>query len=299
MRKNLAPLLLMVILSGCGGDTGTLKTGATHTDATGTAVVLETIPARVVSLAPSLTEQLFLLGAGDRVVGVTTYCRVPESATGTTKVGTVQQPMMETIMALKPDLVLATKEGNVEKKIAKLRELGLTVYVTGQSKSIDDIFRHFETLGRLLGREEAAARATAEARGALAEVTKKLTGKKRATVFVQIGEKPLFTVGGDTFCDGIVRAAGGENIARDGAGGYPRYHEETVIAKNPDAILIVRMGPVQEAAARWKRFSSMNAVRNNRIYTIDEHSFCSPSPAGVVTSVREIAKHLHPEAFGK
>lgn len=253
-------------------------------------------PCRIISLGPAITEEIYLLGAEDKLVGNTIYCQTPSDAKNKEKVGTIRDVNVEKIINLKPDLVLATPvtSGN---DIEKLKGLKIKVISFGTAKSFIEVCEQFLELGKIAGKEERAASIIGEAASKINFIKTRVANFPKPKVFVQVGAKPLYTANAGFINDYIV-CAGGINIAFDSSCGsdYSAYSREQVVEKNPDVILIVTMGIVGEAEKdMWKKFSGINAVRNNRIYVIDSHKLCSPTPVSFAEMLGEIAALLHPE----
>ncbi len=259
----------------------------------------EAQPRRIVSLTPSITEALFQLGAADDVVGVTTFCQRPAEATRKQKIGTVMEPNIEMIVSLRPDLVLAT-ETNPRRHIERLASLGLRVITLRPEKSFEDVCRNFALLGRVLGVEENASRIINQAKRQVANVKNRLKGVCPTKVFWELGSSPLVTAGKDTFADELVSLAGGINIAHDAPTRYVRYSQEDVVRQDPEAIILITMGDVTtREAALWKNYQHLKAVKNGRIYVIEAHSVCSPTPLTFARSLDMVARFLHPEVYRK
>jgi len=254
---------------------------------------IEKFPKRIISLGPQITEEIYLLRAEDKIVGNTIYCIHPEAAKKKEKVGDVVNINIEKIISLKPDMVLATGLTS-PKYIEKLKVLGLRVEIFYQPKSFDEICQDFIKLGSIIGRErEATQIATLSKKRAekIFSVTKKLNKKK---VFVQIGIKPLFTVNKDSFINDFIEFAGGSNIAKTSLSGI--YSYEAAVASDPEVIIIAPMGlDGKEEIKEWKKYSSIQAVKNGNIFAIDSYELCSPTPISFTETLKKIARLLHPE----
>ncbi len=253
-------------------------------------------PKRIVSLGPLVTENVYLLGAGDRLVGNTEYCIRPKAAKNKRKVGTVLQFSIEKILSLQPDLVLAT--GFTEpQQIKQLTELGLRVIRFPQPDSLQQSCEQFLQLGRLLGEEKIAKEIVQRVQAEAQSIKQQVAHLGRPKVLLQIGSQPLQATTKEYFTHDYIEIAGGKNIVEDLKEGKINY--ERVIAHNPDVIIIAIMGTETGVAAeemkRWQRFASINAVKNNRIHTINPDLACSPSPATFVQALRIISSYIHPE----
>ena len=263
-------------------------------------LVAQQPPQRIISLAPSITEELYLLGLGDRVVGVTIYCEYPPEVKKKEKIGTLLSPNIEKIVTLNPDLILATMDGNRPEVLSRLSSLGLRVFTFEPAKNFQDISRDFLLLGKLVSKEKEAGKLLSKARGEIEEIKEKVRGLPKVKVFWEVGAKPLVSVAKGTFADEIISLSGGINIAHGAGSRYPRYSLEEVLQQNPEVIILVTMGDVTEQEIKiWKEFKDLKAVKDNRIYVVDADLVCRATPARFQEAVREIASLLHPEILGR
>ncbi len=252
----------------------------------------ENYPQRIVSLGPAITEEIYLLKAGDRLVGSTIYCIKPPEVKNKVKVGTAIEVNLEKVVALHPDLVLATSLTNLQAK-EKLKNLGIKVVTFPAAESFHKICQQFLELGRLVGKEKEAVRIIETAENKVNRIKDKVKKLTRPKVFIQVGAKPLFTMAGDTFVNDFIDFAAGINIAQDAKVGL--YSREEVLRRNPDVILIVSMGIAGEKEKEiWAKYKTLNAVKTKRIYIIDPYKLCSPTPLSFAKSLEEIADILHP-----
>ena len=190
-------------------------------------------PKRIISLGPSLTKELYLLEVEDRLIGCTIYA--PECAKNKEKVGTVIDINLERIIKLKPDLVLATSLVN-PKQVEKLRKLKIKVVVFHQARSFQELCDQFLELAKLVGKQDKASQIIKEVKEKVKSIREKTKDLKRAKVFIQVGAKPLFTAGKNSFVNDFIEFAGGINIAKDTEIGI--YSREKILEKNPDVIII-------------------------------------------------------------
>ncbi|WP_448872852.1 ABC transporter substrate-binding protein [Desulfobulbus propionicus] len=257
----------------------------------------QSFSSRLVSLSPLLTENIFLLGAGDRLVGNTIYCQRPAEARDKPKVGSVQELSIEKIVSLKPDLILASNLTS-RQQITKLRELGLRVETFTQPASFIDICAHFQRLGILLGFESRADLTIAQARAKVEAVRTAVAALPRRKVFLQVGASPLFSSVKSSFTHDFIEMSGGINIAGDQRSGAMKT--EQVIALNPEVIIIAVMGSEHgigaEEKKRWLRFATIDAVRHQRVHLMDPDLVCSPSPLTFANTLISFARLIHPEA---
>lgn len=245
-------------------------------------------------MGPAITEEIYLLGVEDSLVGNTIYCQTPSDAKTKEKVGTVRDVNVEKIVSLKPDLVLTTPVAS-NSDIEKLKELKIKVVNFPTAGNFLEICEQFLELGKIVGEAEKAADIIKRAAAEVSFIEAKVANFPKPKVFAQTGAKPLWTANGGFIHDYIVRA-GGINIAADSSGGsdYGAYSREQVVGKNPDVILIATMGIVGEQEREvWGKFRGINAVSNNRIYIVDSHKLCSPTPSSFAETLSEIANLLH------
>lgn len=246
---------------------------------------------RIISLGPAKTEELYLLGAGDKVVGVTTYCIRPEDAKKKQHIGTVTQIDMEKIIALRPSIVIATPLLD-KRQLEKLKGLGINVISFPLAKSFSDICKQFLELGRIVGEEKRAEKIILEAQARVSKLGETVKNIPKTSVFIQIGARPLYTMAKDSFINDYIELAGGINIA--GERNSRLFSREEVLKKDPDIILIVTMGIAGEREKKiWERFKQLKAVRNNRFYILDSYKMCSPTPVSFVEMLEEMVNILH------
>jgi ABC-type Fe3+-hydroxamate transport system substrate-binding protein len=248
-------------------------------------------PRRIISLVPNITEQLFDLGVQDRLVGVTIYCRRPPEAQAKEQVGTVVEVNVEKIVSLQPDLVIASPLID-HKQIQKLQAVGIRVEVFSPPRDFKALCDNLLQISRMVGREERAREIIQQAEGELAIIKGKVKQLPRPRVFVQIGERPLVAAGGDSFIDDFVACAGGVNIAHEVKTSV--YSREEVVRKNPDIIIIAKMGMAgEQERAAWAKYGTIRAVQNGKVYFVDPYRFCSPTPLSFVEQVKELVRLFH------
>ncbi|CAK8713584.1 Cobalamin-binding protein [Candidatus Electrothrix gigas] len=257
---------------------------------------LKDFPQRIVSLGPINTENIYLLGAEDRLVGNTNYCVRPEAAKSKEKIGSVMQISIEKILSLRPDLILATGLTSPT-QLKKLKELGLRVVQFQQPKSFAEICIQFRRIGTLLGLEERAKKVIRKAEKKVAAVQAATAALPRSKVFLQIGSRPLFGAAPDSFTHDFIALSNGINIIGEQKHGIVSY--EKVLLKNPDVIIIAMMGSesgiAQEEKKRWLGFPMLTAVQNQQVYVVSPDIACSPSPATFAETLAIMAGLIHPE----
>ncbi|MCM8831964.1 MAG: ABC transporter substrate-binding protein, partial [Candidatus Omnitrophica bacterium] len=207
------------------------------------------------------------------------------------KVGTVVDVNVEKIFSLKPDLVLATPLAK-QKDIEKLKKLGIRVITFPTAKNFAQICEQFLELGRIVGKERKAKEIIEEIQKRVVSIKEKTKNLDRQKVLVQVGARPLWIATKDTFINDFIEFAGGENIGSSTNG---IYSKEKVLLDNPDVIIITTMGIVgKKEKEAWKKYKTINAVKNNRIYIIDSYKLCSPTPVSFVETLKEMINILHP-----
>jgi iron complex transport system substrate-binding protein len=250
-------------------------------------------PKRIVSLSPAITEALYVLGLEDAIVGVTIYCQKPPRAQKKEKVGTLMEPDMEKIVSLKPDLILAMTLTS-PKEIQKLKNLGLKVVTFQIPQDFNLLCNFFLQLGRVVGKEKDSQRLIKEAKDHVSEIAQKVASLPKPKVLIQIGSNPLFVATKKYFINDYIQFAGGTNIYQDA--GFGSVSMEEVIKKNPDIIIIATMGISGENERKlWKRFTTIEAVKNNKVYIVDPDRLCSPTPVSFAGYLAEIVTLLHPK----
>lgn len=245
---------------------------------------------RIVSLAPSITEILFALGAGDRVIGVTSYCDYPPEARLKESVGDTLKPSVERIVALRADLVIISTASQVEAFVQKLEELGIPVYVS-DPRSLDGVLESIDRMGQLIGAPLRARQLTGELRNRIASVESLVKGTSPTSVLVILGTEPLITAGAASFINDLVTRAGGRSVSADVSGDYPQYSLETAVAKQPQVILLQAGGSVLP-----ERLKETPAAIAGRVYRLDDDLLLRPGPR-VVDGLEQMAARLHPGIF--
>jgi iron complex transport system substrate-binding protein len=270
----------------------------TFVDDLGRNIYLSTQPGRIVSLAPSVTEMLFAIGAGGQVVGVTQFCDYPPEAATRPKVG-AGFPNIESVVALKPDLVVASKDFIRTDTLNKLEQLKVPVFVFLDARTVEDILRHIQTLGRMLNRSPEADALAASMRRRVAAVKAATAPLRRPRVLYVLNSDPFVTVGTGSFIHQVIELAGGVNVAGASPVAYPRLSMEEVLKQDPEVILFPAgetEGVPEEQRRRWRQWATVTAVRQDRFVQIPSVLLDRPGPR-VVEGLERLARSLHAEAF--
>ena len=244
---------------------------------------------RVISLAPSITENIYLVGAQKKLVGCTSYCK-QAIADGVEQVGSTIDVNIEKILVLKPDLVL-TMQMTKPQDIAAIKKLGIRVEVIPTPKNFDEICEQTERIGQLLGVKKGTAKILLETRrqvDSLKNICSKIPTKK---IFFQIGAEPVFTVLPNTYMNDFILFSHSENIADGMTKGT--MTRESVIAKDPDIIIIATMGGFGTKEEKiWSGYSGLKAVENHKIFLIDSETSCSPTPYNFAKAFADVVRFV-------
>lgn len=294
-RKDvLAEILAVALLAGgCGDGVGEEQTAGDVT-----------VPLRIVSLAPSLTETLFALGLGDRVVGVTRYCAHPPEVVDLPKIGGHLDPNFEAVVALEPDLVVAIPSSHENRQ--RLESLGIRVLEVDQH-DVGAVLESVSSVADACGVTDRGSALRAELENRLALVASAVEGARRPRTVVvvghQIGEgavRSVWAAGPDTFYEGVVEIAGGVNAVDGGVARYPELSREGLASIDPDVVLDVIAGLEErnldpdEVLAGWEHLTELRAVRENRVNVLVGDQMVVPGPR-LPEMVEAVARALHPE----
>lgn len=270
-------------------------------DQAGRRITVPDVIRRVVSLAPSLTEIVYTLGKEDLLQGATRYSDTPPAASDLPRVGSYVRIDVEMVVALRPDLCLAIKDGNPLRTVTRIEALGIPVYVV-DPQSLEEIMEMISGLGDLLGAEELAAGITGDMQRRIEQVARKLQGEfVRPDVFFQIDAEPIVSAGEGTFIHELIVKAGGRNLAAGAGTKYPKFSWEDVLNFRPEVAIIATMagGYSDEALkAGWYRWPQLPAVRDNRVHVVDAGLVDRPTPR-LVEGLETFAGIIHPELFGE
>ncbi len=259
---------------------------------------------RIVSLSPNITEILFALGLGERIVGVTRFCNYPPEAQLKPRVGGYLDPNYEAILRLKPDVVVLISE--FEQIKAFLSELGIKSLIV-DNKTVSDILSSIEHLGVVFGAEEQAEKILADIRTRVDRIEKGTKDSKRPKVLIVIERtlgtgdiEDVYVAGRNTFYDELIKMAGGDNAYDVKKIAYPILSAEGIIHLNPDVIfdLIPQLEQtglnIATIEKDWERLHQSNAIRNHHIYILSQDYAVIPGPRFILF-LEELARMIHPE----
>jgi iron complex transport system substrate-binding protein len=290
-------LLPLLLSSACRDATGP-KPAAGMTreviDEAGRRVTVPVRVERIISLAPNLTEIVYALGVGDRLVGDTEYCNYPAEAAAVAKVGDTLHPSAERILALRPQLVLVSTASQLESFTKELGEHQIAVFVT-DPHDLAGVFQSIQNLGSLLGATVRATELVANLQSRTLAVEKAVKATKPVRVFYQLSDHPLYTAGHDSFTTDLIHRAGGVSVTADVPGAWPRYSDESALASQPEAIILPSGGSMSNVEPADPLKKSPAALAG-RVYKISEDHLNRPGPR-LVDGLEELARVLHPESF--
>jgi len=247
-------------------------------------------PTRIVSLAPSLTKNVYFLEQQHKLVGCTSYCDTAV-ANGKEVVASAVKVNIEKVISLKPDLVITTTMTNPE-TLDMLKKFNIRVETFPTAKSFDEICKQTIRLGQIIGAESNAKRIVTQSETKIKSLASSTRKDKSPSVFFQIGAKPLFTVIPGTFMNDYILLAGGKNVVTTPKTGT--ITREAVIASNPDVIFIVTMGIVgNEEKNVWESYSTLSAAKNKKIFIIDSNDACTPTPVTFVKTLERVINLIY------
>jgi iron complex transport system substrate-binding protein len=267
-------------------------------DSLGRTVHLPPDPQRIVAFAPSITEIIFALEQQQRLKGVTIYSNYPEAAKSLPRVGSYVRLDLERIVALNPDLCIATKDGNPKALIERLESMNIPVFVV-DPRNLESVMKTICDLGAILHATDRANALVGNMQMRVQRIKSLIArSNDKPRVFFQIGITPIVSVGTDTFIHELIINAGGINLA-EGKDSYPRFSREQVLGLKPDVFIISSMArgvAFDNVRKEWFKWPHLPAVRNNRIYLVDSDLFNRPTPR-LVDSLEMLAGLIHPEIF--
>ncbi len=291
-RRALLPCLLWLLVASAPAR------AATVSDMLGRSIPVPDGPMRVVSLAPSLTEIVFALGRSDWLEGVTDFCDYPPEARSKPKIGGPMTPDLERVVRLRPDLVLATAEGNPRDVVAQLTRLRIPVFAV-KPEGYAGVLASVEAVGRALQAEAAATSLVQDIQRRIAAIGRAVAGRPRPRVLYLVWTDPLIAAGPVTYIHDLIEMAGGENVVRERSVPYPRLGWEEVVRGAPEVILVASHGDRPDRSPSegvWKEWQSVPAVRSGRVLAVSGDTIHRPGPR-VVEGVEQLTRAIHPEIF--
>jgi iron complex transport system substrate-binding protein len=246
---------------------------------------------RIVSLSPDVTENLFAIGAGARVVGTVDFSNHPKPAAAIPRIGSYERVDLEAVVALKPDLVIAWKSGNSLNQVARLAAVGLPVFIT-QPNRVDDVAANLERLGELTGLQAGAREVAAQFRDRVAVLRARHGERPRVRVFYEVWNQPLMTVGGQQAISDALHLCGGDNVFAALKPLAAAVTVEAVLTADPEAIVASGMGEERpEWLDEWRRWPSMTAVTRNNLFFVPPDHLQRHTPR-LLDGIERLCAHL-------
>jgi iron complex transport system substrate-binding protein len=267
-------------------------------DDSGRQVEVPDDPQRIITLTPSLTEVVYALGLGERMVGSVSYSYYPPPAAKLPRVGAYMRPNLEKIVALNPDLVLASRENNPAWVWKRLTDLGVPVYLSTPD-SIKTLPDNLAKLGAVCGRPQEGRRLADGLQAELDGVARRLKGAPMRPVLLVVGNNPIFSVGDETIHGQLIAMAHGKNLAAEAPGAYPQLSPEFVIAVKPRVVVLTTMGYRQlppEQLAHWRSMPLISEQPGYRVEVILSDLIDRPGPR-LGQGLEALARAIHPECF--
>lgn len=278
------------VVEGAGGDYP-----VTLVDSLGREVTITEEPDKVISLSPAITEILFAIGAEDKIAGVTDYCEYPPEALEKNKVGGFEDPNMELIIELEPDIIFVAA-GIQEELVQQFDKLGIEVVVLDAEK-VKDVLNNIELAGIAVGNTEEAQQLVADLEARINAVQEKVVqASHQPTVFFEVWDDPLMTAGPGSFIDDLISMAGGQNVAYDAVKRYAEFSIEVLLERDPDVYLIQDHAHQPEDVMARPGFQGLTAVQNGRVAAVKDDWVTLPGPR-IVDGLEAIARVLHPDLF--
>lgn len=247
-------------------------------------------PERIVSLTPNLTENLFALGVGDKVVGVTSWCTYPPEASERTVIGDAFNLNMEVLLSLEPDLVIGDSS-LVASHIEQLNSLGIKV-VSVAPTTVNEVIESMVTLGNLVGAPEAGQALATQMQERLTSLIQSVPEGSAKRVFVEIWHEPLSTVGPGSFIDELINFAGGENIAADTGQAWPQFSEELVLARDPEIVILTNYN--YDEAIQRPAWQGLTAYQTGAVYEVNPDLYVRATPR-LLDGLAELITFIHGE----
>src|SRR5437870_712974 len=279
MRVRLSAILAAAALGGCAPAPSPAPAGP---------------PARIVSLAPSITEMVYALGAGERLVGVCAQCDYPEAVARLPRVGGYLAPSVEATLGARPDLVIAVPSPGNREAVRAIERAGVRVLVV-HDRTLADLWASIRAVAGALGMPAAGERLVADVTARLGQVHARVAELPARRVLMIVGHRPLVAVGRGTLQDELVTMAGGINVAADAGQAWPTLTLELVVARAPEVIVDAAMGGEGGGAELFAGLTAVPAVQSGRIVTLADETVFRAGPR-VPEAAAALARAIHPEA---
>lgn len=267
----------------------------TITDSDGDQIVLKEEPKKIVSVGPNVTEIIYAVGKGDKLIGRTDYCDYPEEVKSLPSIGTLKNINIESVAALEPDLIIGSTHFSAENK-QKLKELGIPVALIYAPESFESVYDIITKTGQMLNANEEAAKVVNGMKETVNVVKEAVKDEEKPSVYyvVAFGEGGDYTATGETFIGEMIEMAGAQNVAKDTEGWA--YSLEKLVEKDPEIIILSKYFETKKAFTENENYKQLTAVKEDRVYEIDNNKIVRQAPR-VSEGLLEMAKILHPDSF--
>lgn len=294
--KHPIRILLSLVFSLLAGLALAAEYPLSLTDDLGRDITLQAEPMRIVAMLPSHTETLCAINVCDRIVGVDDYSNYPARVNDLPDLGGLRDPNIEKIVALEPDLVLISEDGELAQTLA---EFGLTVYA-GSAQTYEEVFDKFKTIGKLVNRETEAAVLTGRVQGEIEQIEQLTANSAAPEVYFEIDATP-YSVGPESFIGVLIRKAGGDNVVEEGMGDFPQLDPEFIVSADPEIIILADapFGESSQTISSRPGWSTITAVEEERVYELTQEQvdiLNRPGPR-IVEAARLFASFFHPNLF--
>ena len=262
-------------------------------DSNGDELLIEKEPSKIISIAPNITEMLYAIGAGDRLIGRSDYCDYPEEALNVESIGSIMTPDLEKIISLEPDIVIVSTHF-LDETEKQLSDLGIKVIVLYEEHSVTGVYTMIETLGTILNLQKNATVLVEDMKSSIEETVDAVKGLEAPSVYYVIGygEFGDYTAGGDTFAGELITMAGGNNIGKEVSGWS--YSLERLLEVDPD--IIVLPDYYKEGFMTADNYKELSAVKNGNVYVIDINLIDRQGYRNA-EGLRMLAEIFHKDAF--
>ncbi|MDR3048507.1 MAG: helical backbone metal receptor [Elusimicrobiota bacterium] len=244
--------------------------------------------ARIISLAPAVTKSLYELGIDEELLGITSFC--PKGKSKKEIIGNLLEPDLEKIISLKPDLIIASKEGNSKVLVEKLQRAGFLIYSMEMSENFEELCENFYQLAKALDKDKMAQNIIQKAKEQIDEIAKAARSREIKTVFWEIGDKPLYTAGSRSFLNSYNKYTNTKNVYENLKVRYSPIDIEDILMRNPDIIIAADMDGNDEAQIKsfWEKYQTIKAVKNKRIYVLSADDLFGLTPSIFAKTLKKI-----------
>jgi iron complex transport system substrate-binding protein len=293
-KRFLILIITALILSSCADTKKPERQTIVLKDDLGNEITFDKAPQRIITLAPNLTEMIYDLGLGGKLVGNTLYCNYPDEARKVEKIGDMLTFNFEKILSLKPDLVLITVEGNTKQTYDKFRELGLKIFATNP-RNFEGIKKSYEDFGKIFDIAAVTGKKIKMWDSVITQINTESKAFKEATAMFVVELKPVMLAGRNTFINQYLQICGLKNITEDSPANYPVFSREEILKRDPDYIIYPTGGndnisKIKEAYPEWAR---LKAVKNNNVVFVNWDIYMRPGPR-FAEAVSDLFNRLHP-----